>query len=270
MKKLVNMKQLLVLLLIVLFSSCSVQKRVYLKGYYVDWHHKRTTLTESSVSNSLKEKRSSTVSGKADPANIPSETVMEHRESETGPVIKNEGPGDSCDVMIFRNGSEISVRVIEVGVSEIKYLKCDNLTGPTYITNKAELFLIKYHNGSRDVFKEQPKYPAYERSAYAPPAKRVRKTLHPHALPTFFLSVAGLVFRVIAFFTFFGEPLFLLTVALIIFCAAILIFSFKINKEIRANSETVKGYGFSNTAYILGLINLCTNLIALLFLLAFF
>lgn len=59
------------------------------------------------------------------------------------------------DVIVMRNGDEVNAKVTEVGQTEIKYVKYDNLTGPTYSVKKSEVFMIRYANGSKDVFKEE-------------------------------------------------------------------------------------------------------------------
>ncbi len=59
------------------------------------------------------------------------------------------------DVMIMRSGKEENVRVEEVGSESIKYKKMDNLDGPTYVVPKADVFMIKYANGAKDVFNVQ-------------------------------------------------------------------------------------------------------------------
>jgi hypothetical protein len=58
------------------------------------------------------------------------------------------------DTIILKNGNKISAHVIEVGVSEIKYYKTDNPNSPTYIETKENVFVIKYQNGTKDVFNE--------------------------------------------------------------------------------------------------------------------
>jgi hypothetical protein len=58
----------------------------------------------------------------------------------------------SQDVITFKNGDEVKAKVTEVGITEIKYKKADNPNGPQYTVSKATVFMIKYENGSRDVF----------------------------------------------------------------------------------------------------------------------
>jgi hypothetical protein len=58
----------------------------------------------------------------------------------------------SQDVMILKTGDEIKVKVLEVLPDIVKYKKWDNTEGPTYSSNKSEIFMIKYQNGTKDVF----------------------------------------------------------------------------------------------------------------------
>jgi hypothetical protein len=60
------------------------------------------------------------------------------------------------DLILKKNGEEIKAKVSEVLDKEIKYRKADNLTGPVYSILKTEVFMIKYENGTKDVFNEQP------------------------------------------------------------------------------------------------------------------
>lgn len=60
------------------------------------------------------------------------------------------------DVIVKKNGDEIKAKVEEVSITEIKYRKYENLTGPVYSIARSEIFMIKYENGSKDVFNEQP------------------------------------------------------------------------------------------------------------------
>jgi hypothetical protein len=62
---------------------------------------------------------------------------------------------DSCDNIVLRSGEEISGLVSEVGILEVKYKKCDNLSGPVYAIKKGDVFMIKYANGSKDIMPEE-------------------------------------------------------------------------------------------------------------------
>lgn len=60
------------------------------------------------------------------------------------------------DVIICRNGDEITSKVLKVSQTEIEYKKWSNQDGPSYTLDKSEVFMIKYKNGEKDVFKEEP------------------------------------------------------------------------------------------------------------------
>jgi hypothetical protein len=57
------------------------------------------------------------------------------------------------DTIRFRNGEVQTVKVSEVGVTEIHYNRFDNLQGPKYIAEKNDILLIKYAGGQVDSFK---------------------------------------------------------------------------------------------------------------------
>lgn len=56
------------------------------------------------------------------------------------------------DIIVLKSGDEILSKVEEVGTDIIKYHKFENLTGPIYSIEKAQVFMIKYKNGTKDVF----------------------------------------------------------------------------------------------------------------------
>ena len=58
------------------------------------------------------------------------------------------------DVIFMKNGDEIQAVVSEIGTDEVKYKRFDNQGGPTYTLKKSDIFMIRYANGSKDVFNE--------------------------------------------------------------------------------------------------------------------
>lgn len=57
-----------------------------------------------------------------------------------------------ADIIVKRTGDEIAARVEEVGTELVKYRRADNLQGPLFSILKSEVFMIRYANGTRDVF----------------------------------------------------------------------------------------------------------------------
>lgn len=56
------------------------------------------------------------------------------------------------DILFLKSGDELKVKVTEVLPDVVKYKKWDNQDGPAYSEAKANIFMIKYKNGTKDVF----------------------------------------------------------------------------------------------------------------------
>jgi hypothetical protein len=63
---------------------------------------------------------------------------------------QNAANQNENDKILKKDGSEIFVKVVEVGVREIIYIQ----NGNKYTLPKSEVFKITYSNGSKDVFSE--------------------------------------------------------------------------------------------------------------------
>ena len=61
------------------------------------------------------------------------------------------------DTLSMRSGENILVKVIEVGATEVKYKKQDNLNGPLFSILKSDLSMIKYENGTSEKFSKEEK-----------------------------------------------------------------------------------------------------------------
>jgi|TARA_B110000091_G_C13653130_1_gene406253 hypothetical protein len=58
-----------------------------------------------------------------------------------------------CDNIILKDGSEISAKIVEITPDLIKYRKCNNLDGPLFSINTNDVLLIRYLDGTKEVFK---------------------------------------------------------------------------------------------------------------------
>ncbi len=56
------------------------------------------------------------------------------------------------DMITKKNSEDIKAKVLEVTTSEIKFKKFENLNGPTFSLSKSEVIMIRYENGTKDVF----------------------------------------------------------------------------------------------------------------------
>ena len=73
------------------------------------------------------------------------------------------------DLLTKRTGEEIAVKVVEITPSEVRYRRADNPTGPLITIWKADVFQIRYANGSLEMAPPPTPAPA-PRPAYAPAA----------------------------------------------------------------------------------------------------
>jgi hypothetical protein len=64
------------------------------------------------------------------------------------------------DIITLKTGEEIKAKVNQFELNVIKYTKFDNQSGPVYTVYKADVFMIKYENGSKDVFDFHEETPA--------------------------------------------------------------------------------------------------------------
>jgi len=56
------------------------------------------------------------------------------------------------DIIVKQNGDELQSKVIEINDTEVKYKAFDNLDGPLYVIKKIDIFMIKYQNGTKEIF----------------------------------------------------------------------------------------------------------------------
>lgn len=153
------MKKFLLLLTLLITVSCSVQKRHYQKGYFVSWkkhaptkeHKENSALAAANRSQKESPLQVIQTTNRALSAGVSNGVQLNSikKKSVFGPPI------DSCDVMIFRNGSEDRIKILELSDNTIKYKKCSMLDGPDYIIDKKDVFMVKYANGTNEVFKAQ-------------------------------------------------------------------------------------------------------------------
>lgn len=61
-------------------------------------------------------------------------------------------PSFSQDLIILNSGDEIEAKVTEIGDKHIKYKKYNNLSGPNYTIKKVKVLMIRYENGTKDIF----------------------------------------------------------------------------------------------------------------------
>ncbi len=245
-------------------QSCTITKRHYLPGYSVEWQ--KNKISERTVDliaedpnpelvNSLvyakpdNEMPISASIDKSEPYSNSKKTFLKlSGEKKTFTVKAIEG----CDTIALKNGEEINAKVLEISQTEIKYKKCTNIDGPTFIIPKSDATKIKFSNGTTEVINsEKPK--AEESDYYAPPSKPAPPT-HSGASIINKFALASMILAIVSIFLFPLVPL-------------PIIFGIIALKQIKRTPEAYTGKGMAIFGIVLGgLIALAILAIALLLL----
>ena len=183
----------------VVLSNCAVQKRSYRNGYYVSWNKK--TVHVSFIAKHVEVKSKKIVKNETlktiiiSPAETP-EAIFASVKKNVNSELKRLNikplklPGDSCgDVITLRDGVDITAKVVEVGPKYIKYKRCNNTDGPDIAVNIENVFMIKYANGTKEVFKRDEKKKVVQNRNSEMPVKKlpVKRINNPEALASFIL-----------------------------------------------------------------------------------
>lgn len=59
---------------------------------------------------------------------------------------------DAQDTLFLNNGTEVYVKVTEIGEHSISYKKKENINGPVYTMDISKVFMAVYSNGKRETF----------------------------------------------------------------------------------------------------------------------
>jgi hypothetical protein len=96
------------------------------------------------------------------------------------------------DIIILKSGDEIKSMVVEVLSDQIKYKKFENKQGPSYGIEKSKVFMIRYANGSKDVFNQASSTPRVApaprpvtRTVYAEPRTEAQPQYRSEARPRY-------------------------------------------------------------------------------------
>ncbi len=252
MKNQITYGFLLLVMMTILFSNCSVQKRKYRSGFYV------STIKSHALTSDKASSRSAKVLINTTQQHAQREGTKASAQQEMGLTASVNNAGcehtqklsiqplplveDSCgDKIVFLDGEEVLCRVIEVGTTNVMYKACDNLDGPLFTRAKQKIFMIKYQNGSKEVIKQKTTTPV---ALVRPiPVAAKKKKVSGTSLAAFIISL-------------FSWTLILAPVALVMGILG--------KNEIKRNPDTLKGEGFASAAIALSSIVLVFVLLVLI------
>jgi hypothetical protein len=269
------MKNLLILFPLLLLISCSVQKRKYQNGYYVDWHNRSAHKEKPqnlTWKNEIKPNTTGTLREAMFNDTDDREIIASANAKITNPEFKRSvtffPTGDTCDVLVFKDGSEIKGKVKEIGLNEIKYKRCDSPDGPMYISKKSEIFMIKYANGTREIIKSEDRRPV---QASVPPvnpyrSNKFRRETHPLSFVSLISGILSVIFSELSL-AFIATGLSASIFALPVIAALIAILAGKTAlNRIKAQPDIYRGKGMAVTGFIMGIVIL--SIFLLIFILA--
>jgi len=62
------------------------------------------------------------------------------------------------DLLTLKNGEDIQVKVTEINKTSVMYRRFDNIDGPIYSVDKSDVLIIRYSNGTKDIFNINEKH----------------------------------------------------------------------------------------------------------------
>jgi len=233
-------KTLLLAVISIAISSCSIVQRKYMPGFYVN-HSKNIS---SPIEKNLIEKKSS--------LNINSKSTKTDIVIEPKLILSPNPDSSKCDQIIMQDGDILYGKVQKIGIDEIEYKACNNLNGPVIVIPKEDVFIIRYSNGTKTVFEKKE-----EVSEYIPPYKYQQEE-KTEPLKMDGLATASMILGIVSLVTPLGS--FLLALVAIIFGGVAL-------KHINKKPEKITGVKRANAGIILGVIAIAlwTVILAILY-----
>ncbi len=151
-----------ILICVVLLSSCSLQKRLYNKGFYTSKTHSSNKTEQKPDTYTLPSVLSSIKSVKAKGVPITLSVEASHKVIEIGHTkIKPTPFTDACDTLVLRNGTVMLAKILEITPEQIKFRYCDSPNEVLRIINKNDVNYIVYANGLKEVVEYKPNVPFY-------------------------------------------------------------------------------------------------------------
>lgn len=183
-------------------TGCSISKRHYRKGYHITWqNHKQNNLKKSSVQSvtatDTAPTMNSTDRGSENLKFINATQLSASNNVEPNFKFITNKPGyfisnnDSCaDILVFRDGVELTVKIVEVYEGTVKYLPCNNLDGPLRVQTGEKVFMIKYANGTREVL-QMPVKSEPDKNLSKEKNQTDKKGINGLALASFICGILG-------------------------------------------------------------------------------
>ena len=191
-----KIKKIILLLPILTLFNCSLQKRKYQSGYFLSWNKNNLSIAKNEKQKGFnvqkKEIKFKDISFEKD---ITTSANNKITKIFNNTINNNLAVPDSCDKIIYKDGTEIMAKITEINTSEIRYKRCDFIDGPTFVEKQNKVFMIKYANGKSEMFKTE-KAVEYNNGKIIQDSQKINdkdKNTNP-------FSTASLVFSILGFY----------------------------------------------------------------------
>lgn len=191
-----KIKKIILLLPILFLFNCSLQKRKYQSGYFLSWNKNNLSIAKNEKQKGFNvQKNEIKFNDMSFEKDITTSANNKITKIFNNTIKNNVTVPDSCDEIIYKDGTEIKAKITEINTSEIRYKRCDFIDGPTFVEKQNKVFMIKYANGKSEMFKTE-KADEYNNGKIIQDSQKINdkdKNINP-------FSIASLVFSILGFY----------------------------------------------------------------------
>ena len=189
-----KIKKIILLLPILTLFNCSLQKRKYQSGYFLSWNKNNLSIAKNEKQKGFNvQKNDIKFNDLSFEKDITSSANNKITKIFNNTINNNLAVPDSCDEIIYKDGTEIKAKITEINTSEIRYKRCDFIDGPTFVEKQNKVFMIKYSNGKSEMFKTE-KADEYNNSKIIQDSQKIydiNKETNPFSIASFVCSILG-------------------------------------------------------------------------------
>jgi hypothetical protein len=230
---------ILLLFLSAILQSCSIEKRLYNKGFHVENNFfKKENIEKAKVDLSTDGFLAQETSSMEE--TIQPQSTKQEKEVESKKIIQLQE--QECDTLYFKNGTKILCEIRYAGKDEVVYKVCGNPKGYNQHSKTSEIEKISYANGETKRFYDE--YDYVTDTGYIDDSAEGKKT-QQKAILSFILGLLGLVTYGLAGFAAF-------------FIARSVLKTYD-------NNPHYKGKGFAIAGYMLGILVIVAYILAFIF-----
>jgi hypothetical protein len=236
----------LLIILTVLLASCSVQKRHYRQGYYIENKGKEQTSNKNT-------KDSSIVSS------------VDSSQKKNVSFNKNSSYKHDCDTLSLNDGTTLICKIEEVSKRSVRFKDCPDSTQLSNSIDAELVSVIKFYNGRVKTISK--KEDSNRQNKPKDNNTLIKGSLVDKGL---ILAILGLLLEIVILLAVFhiiaiaSYLVIVLAVLNALVATIAIVFGFSSLKEIRKSPEIFKGKKLATWDVILGLLSLVSWLVILI------